>query len=92
MGSWPAKRSSVEWEAWSPLWRARLLEVGARCRLVEGDAPGALHLKAVYRGLSELHRHYTTLAVQFSKEIGPHADRLRQSMDLARESLGLKGR
>jgi hypothetical protein len=76
----PARRSSAEWEQWSPSWRSRLLAAGARCRLQEGDAPGTLELRRAFRELSEVHRHYTTLAVQYAKEIGPSTDELHQSM------------
>jgi hypothetical protein len=87
LASQPARRSSVEWEDWSPQWRERLLQVGARCRLSRGDAEGSRKLKAVYDRLLELHRHYTTLAVQFSKEIGPYSDTLHQALEKARESV-----
>lgn len=86
LASWPARRSSVEWEDWSTEWRERLLGVGARCRLEEGDVPAAAHLREAWRRLGELHRNYTTLAVQFSKETGPYADRLHQAMEKARKS------
>jgi hypothetical protein len=76
----PARKSSAEWEEWSPSWRARLLAAGARCRLHEGDAPGTVELHRAFRQLSEVHRHYTTLAVQYAKEIGPFADELHQTM------------
>lgn len=87
LASWPARRSSVEWEDWSPNWRGRLLNVGARCRLSKGDVSGTAELQLAYQRLSELHRHYTTLAVQFSKEIGPHADALNEAMRRARNSI-----
>jgi hypothetical protein len=86
LASWPARRSSVEWEDWSPAWRERLLKVAARCRLDEGDAPGTADLRVAFLKLAQLHRHYTTLAVQFSKEIGPYADGLHQAMEKARRS------
>jgi hypothetical protein len=76
----PARKSSAEWEEWSPSWRARLLASGARCRLEQGDAPGTAELRRSFRKLSEVHRHYTTLAVQYAKEIGPFTDELHQSM------------
>jgi len=87
LASSPARLSSSGWDDWSPGWRQRLLNAGAQCRLSVGDVPGSAELKQVYEGLSELHRHYTTLAVQFSKEIGPHSDRLSQAVDRARETL-----
>jgi len=86
LASWPARRSSVEWEDWSPAWRERLLKVGARCRLQQGDAPDTADLAAAWHSLEQLHRQYTTLAVQFSKEIGPFADGLHQAMEKARRS------
>lgn len=76
----PARKSSAEWEAWSPTWRSRLLAAGARCRLQQGDAPGTRELSRAFDQLSEVHRHYTTLAVQYAKEIGPFTDELHQSM------------
>lgn len=87
LASWPARRSSVQWEDWSPAWRTKLLALDARCRLSQGDVSGTKELKAAYQRLSELHRHYTTLAVQFSKEIGPSADRLQAAMKRARQSV-----
>lgn len=87
LASWPAKRSSVEWEDWSPAWHQRFLDVGARCRLAEGDVPAAAGLREAWRKLGSLHRHYTTLAVQFSKEIGPNADALHDAMEKARRSM-----
>lgn len=86
LASWPARRSGVEWEDWSPAWRERLLRVGARCRLAQADVPAAADLSDAWRRLGQLHRHYTTLAVQFSKEIGPYADGLHQAMEKARKS------
>ena len=85
--SLPARQSSVEWEAWSPAWRTRLLDVSARCRLDENDVPEAAPLTAAYEGLIRLHQHYTTLSVQFSKEIGPYSDQLNAAMDNAREAI-----
>lgn len=85
--SLPARQSSVAWEAWSPAWRARLLGVNARCRLDENDVPEAAPLRAAYLGLSRLHRHYTTLSVQFSQEIGPYSDQLNEAMERARASI-----
>lgn len=76
----PARRSSAEWEAWSPSWRSRLLAAGARCRLQQGDVPGSRELRRAFEQLSEVHRHYTTLAVQYAKEIGPFTDELSQTM------------
>ncbi len=87
LASWPARRSSVQWEDWSPAWRSKLLRLDARCRLSQGDVSGTKELNAAYQRLSELHSHYTTLAVQFSKEIGPSADRLHAAMRKARESI-----
>ena len=83
-----ARRSSVEFEDWSPLWRQRMLEVGARCRLGLGDAPGSQVLKEAFEHMLELHRHYTTLAVQFSKEIGPFAEHTRLAMERAQGAGG----
>ena len=88
LSSWPARRSGVEWEDWSPAWRGRLLAVGSRCRLSEGDAPGTRELAVAWERLFELHRHYTTLAVQFSGEIGPHSDKVHHAMDDARRAVG----
>lgn len=82
-----ARKANVEWEAWSPAWRARLLDVGARCRLEENDVPEAAPIRAAYLGLGQLHRHYTTLSVQFSQEIGPSSDRLNAAMEKARTSV-----
>ena len=87
LAAWPARRSSADWEDWSPEWRQRLLRVGARCRLEEGDVPRAADLREAYLRLTQLHRQYTTLAVQFSKEIGPWADSVHQAMEKARASL-----
>jgi hypothetical protein len=87
LAGWPARHSSVEWEDWSPAWRQRLLVVGARCRLEEGDVPQAADLQQAWLRLGQLHRQYTTLAVQFSKEIGPWADSLHQAIEKARASL-----
>ncbi len=78
--SGPARKSSAEWEQWSPSWRARLVIAGARCRLQKGDAPGTDELRRAFTELSEVHRHYTTLAVQYAKEIGPFTDQLHESM------------
>lgn len=89
IGILPAKRSSAEWEDWSPQWRARRLAVGARCRLEEGDVAVAHPLKEAYERLGQLHRHYTTLAVQFSKETGPHSEALFQAMKKAREAVAV---
>jgi hypothetical protein len=61
--------------------------VGARCRLDQGDVPDARPLKVAYDRLRALHRHYTTMAVQFSKEIGPHADKLERAMVRARQAI-----
>lgn len=85
--SLPARQSGVEWEAWSPAWRTRLLDVSARCRLDENDVPEAAPLRAAYLGLDRLHRHYTTLSVQFSQEIGPYSDQLNEAMTKARASI-----
>ena len=60
------------------------MAVGAQCRLAQGDAPGARALKPVYDRLVQVHRQYTTLAVQYSKEIGPLVDKLQQGMTNAR--------
>ncbi|MGC4114080.1 MAG: hypothetical protein QM765_05360 [Myxococcales bacterium] len=87
LASWPARRSSVEWEDWSPAWHQRFLDVGAHCRLAEGDVPAAAALREAWSRLGALHRHYTTLAVQFSKEIGPNADALHDAMERARKSM-----
>ncbi|MGI5865774.1 MAG: hypothetical protein ACOX6T_27460 [Myxococcales bacterium] len=87
LSSSPARRSSVEWDEWSPDWRTRLLQAGAPCRLSVGDVPGTAEMKVAYDRLFALHRHYTTLAVQFSKEIGPHSDKLHQAMEKARRSV-----
>ena len=87
LASWPARRSSVEWEDWSPAWQQRLRDVGARCRLEEQDVPAAARLRVAWKRLAQLHRHYTTLAVQFSKEIGPNADALHDAMEQARKSV-----
>jgi hypothetical protein len=92
VGTLPAKRSSAEWEDWSPQWRARRLAVGARCRLEERDVPAARPLVEPYQRLGQLHRHYTTLAVQFSKETGPHSDALFEAMKQAREAVAAQGR
>ncbi len=84
----PARRSSeTEWETWSPQWRARLLQVSARCRLDENDAPEAMPLRDAYQGLIRAHRLYTTLTVQFAQGIGPTIDQLNVSMDKARKAL-----
>jgi hypothetical protein len=87
LASWPARRSSVEWEDWSPAWHQRFLDVGAHCRLAEGDVPSTAALREAWDRLGSLHRHYTTLAVQFSKEIGPNADALHDAMEKARKSV-----
>jgi len=87
LASWPARRSSVEWDDWSPAWRERLLYLGSRCRLEQADVPGTRELADAWRRLSQLHRHYTTLAVQFSKEIGPWADGLHQAMETVRKTV-----
>ncbi|MGI5863447.1 MAG: hypothetical protein ACOX6T_15525 [Myxococcales bacterium] len=87
IGSQPARSSRLQWEDWSPGWRTRLRAVGARCRLETGDVPGAKAIKEAYDRLGLLHRHYTTLAVQFSKEIGPHADKLYKAMESAQKSI-----
>ncbi len=79
-----AHLSSQEWEDWSPGWRQRVLDTGARCRLSPGDVPGSQPVAEAFRRLLELHRHYTTLAVQFSKEIGPFAEQTRQALEQAR--------
>lgn len=84
----PARRSSAEWEKWSPSWRSRLLAAGARCRLQQGDAPGTSELRHAFDQLSEVHRHYTTLAVQYAKEIGPFTDELHQTMRVLGASPG----
>lgn len=86
LASWPARRSSVEWEDWSPAWHQKMLDVASRCRLQERDVPAAVDLRDAWTKLWQLHRHYTTLAVQFSKEIGPYADGLHAAMEKARRS------
>jgi hypothetical protein len=82
-----ARSSSEEWEDWSPQWRQRVLDVGSRCRLEQGDVNGAEPMHHAWHELLALHRHYTTLAVQFSKEIGPFAERMRQTMAKARSAV-----
>ena len=85
----PARRSSEqEWETWSPAWRARLLQISARCRLEEGDVPEARPLREAYKNLVGVHRLYTTLSVQFAQGIGPTIDQLNLSMEKARAALG----
>lgn len=86
LASWPARRSSVEWDDWSPAWRERLLSLGAKCRLEKADVAGTRELAEAWRRLAQLHRHYTTLAVQFSKEIGPYADGVHQAMEAVRKT------
>ena len=84
----PARRSTEQsWEAWSPAWRAKLLSVGARCRLEERDVPAAEPLAEVYRSLVSVHRLCTTLSVQFAQGIGPSIDELNAAMAKARQSL-----
>ena len=84
----PARRSSeTEWETWSPQWRTRLMQVSARCRLDEHDAPESLPLIDAYQGLIRAHRLYTTLTVQFAQGIGPTIDQLNVSMDKAKKAL-----
>lgn len=90
LGSQPARTGRLQWEDWSPGWRTRLLAVGARCRLETGDVPAAKAIKEAYDRLGLLHRHYTTLAVQFSKEIGPHSEKLFKAMESARKSIGTR--
>ena len=85
----PARRSTEQtWEAWSPVWRTKLLEVGARCRLEERDGPAARPLAEVYRSLVSVHRLCATLSVQFAQGIGPTIDQLNLSMEKARAALG----
>lgn len=84
----PARRSSeTEWETWSPQWRTRLMQVSARCRLDENDAPESMPLNGAYQGLIRAHRLYTTLTVQFAQGIGPTIDQLNVSMEQARQAL-----
>lgn len=84
----PVEAGRVAWEEWSPGWRAKLLEVGARCRLEVGDVPGSRNLKVAFDRLKAVHRQYTTMVTQYSKEIGPHIDSLDLAMKQARESVG----
>jgi hypothetical protein len=86
LGRWPVTRNTGEWEDWSTPWHQRLLEVGARCRLEEGDVPAAANLAEAWRSLKQLHRQYTTRVIQLSNEIGPWAERLNQAMEKARRS------
>lgn len=86
----PARHGSeTEWETWSPDWRTKLMEVSARCRLDENDAPAAAPLHAPYAALIQAHRLYTTLSVQFSQGIGPTADQLEAALKAARKTLGI---
>ncbi len=83
LASSPARKSGADWESWSPTWRTELLQVGARCRLEQDDLSQARSAADLYRRLLALHRHYTTLVVQFSNEIGPHSDNLMRALQRA---------
>ncbi len=87
----PVSAGRAGWEEWSPGWRAELLKIGAQCRLEAGDVPGSSKLKLAFEKLTSVHRQYTTLVTQYSKEIGPHLDSLDEAMGQARESVNASG-
>ncbi len=84
----PARHSNeTTWETWSPGWRDKLMRVSSLCRLEENDVPVAQPLHQPYLDLIQLHRLYTTLAVQFAQGTGPTSDRLAISLAHAGEEI-----
>ncbi len=83
----PAATQDDVWQAWIPTWRARLLALAGRCRLIENTPPEALALRDAYADLNRLQGLYTTHVVQFAREIGKTADETREAITRAQSAV-----